>query len=439
MTVREFTLTVSAPSSISFDWATPAVGAVSNISTNTVTAVATTFTGIAGSTRGLYRDSGIAYSPDVGPSGTVWVNSGGHNDHNSNAVFRFDVKTGTWTQWKAAANVFRTPTGNFESESTRGFFLSTTAAPVVDSNVRDPDGVYSQQTLVGSVRTGQPGSTHSYSHLLVVPSGTVSSGYALWRYAAALGWSSSRAAQYPGHWTDLTSSTNPWTHFGDYGVFQFNYLNGSAYYDSKVYAFEGTSSRTAYVFDLANPAASTTWQYATTFQNGSGFVTQITDGGVPYFLMVSGASSADRTDNGGNGRPRIRLIRASDGVVIVPTMNNHTTLPFASRFTSSFGDFYYSACWSAEKRAIYLTRWVSDDGFIGTDSGVTATNKTTTKVYKLAAGTSLTDPWTVSEQTVAPYYTPDTGSQMRPRSFYVNGCVLNFASTGAPVQAIGVN
>jgi hypothetical protein len=45
----------------------------------------------------------------------------------------------------------------------------------------------------------------------------------------------------------------------------------------------------------------------------------------------------------------------------------------------------------------------------------------------------------VTEQTVAPYFTPDTGSQMRPRSFYVNGCVLNFASTGAPVQAIGVN
>jgi hypothetical protein len=459
MSTREFTFPVV---SNAFDWETPGIGAVSNITPasgagSTINSVATTFTGIAGTTRGLYRDSGITYSPDVGLAGTVLVNSGGHNDHNSNAVHKFDCKTAIWSQWKAAANVYRTATMNFESESTRGFFLSATGAaanPVVDNNVRDPNGEYSQQDVDG-VRTGQPGSTHSYSHLLVLPPGTVSSGYALWRYSAALGWSNSRAAAYPGHWTDLTSGatpqTNPWTHYG--GGTNFDYSNGSAYYNGKVYSFEGSTSNTAYAFDLANPAASATWQYGTAFQNGSGFVTQITDGGVAYFLMVSGSASDDRAANGGNGRPRVRLIRIADRVVFVPTMNNHTTLPVEPIINSSGGtvaqvdDFYYSACWSEEKRAIYLTRWKSSHTaagasapyFIGTSQGVTAQSHTTTKVYKLAAGASLTDPWTVSEQTVAPYYTPDTGSQMRPRSFYINGCVLNFASTGAPVQAIGVS
>jgi hypothetical protein len=429
VTVREFTLTVTALQA-GFDWSTPAVGAVSNISTNTINSVATSFTGTAGATRGLYRDSGITYSPSVGEKGTVWVNSGGHNDHNSNATFRFDCKTGTWSQWKAPATVFRETSGsNYESESTRGFALSTTAIPLTDGNARDPDGIYSQQTLVGSVRTGQPGSTHSYSHLLVIPPGIISGGAVLWRYSAALGWSIARAAQYPGHWTDLNSASNPWTHFGDYGRTGHNYVNGSAYYNGKVYAFEGTTSRTAYVFDLANPAASTSWQYGTSFQGGSAWVNPgvVTDANGTYFMLLSGGPYASPAFG-----VTLRLINVTTGVVTAVAITGDALDPLDQG--------YYSVCWSEEKRAVYMVAWRKAG--LPEDHYSPGVNTTTNYVYKIAAPAapaSLTGAWTRTKQITQDFLVPNTGSQMKPRSFYVNGCILNFPATDLPVQAIGVD
>jgi hypothetical protein len=441
VTIREFTLTVSAPSA-GYDWTPPAVGEVKTVNasaSHTLDSVggSLTFT-INGGTaaginyRGIYRDSGIAYSPTLGAQGAVLVSAGGHNDSANNGTYRFDCKTGTWSVWKSPSNVFRNAS-NYDVETVTGSLLSSAAGLQTDENA-------------GSAN---PGATHNWSHSLILPSGLIpgTTGQVMWRAQVGCGWTTSSMAVEPFWYTDLSDSANPWVHLDvAHGIAtSAPYLNGSAYYGGKVYFFPNgsVSTGTAVTVDLATGARGTfTFQ---AFRNGSGWVTQITDNGVPYFLFVGGTSSADRTDQGGNGRPRVRLINALTGVLSVPAINNHTVLPFSSRASSSLGDFYYSSCWSEDKRAIYLTRWISDptatfpDGAIGTDAGVTATSHTTTKVYKLAAGASLTDPWTVSEQTVASYYTPDTGSQMRPRSFYINGCVVNFASTGAPVQAIGVS
>jgi hypothetical protein len=433
---RTFSVTVT---NNAFDWSTPAVGAVSNISPNTLDSVASTFTitrpaGVTGNgvnTKGIYRDSGIAYCSELGDRGSVLVSAGGHNDSANNGTYRCDLKTGMWTQIKAPSNVFRNASA-FDVETITGSLLSEARYLEASSH------------LIREAGSGVPGATHSWSHALAIPSGVLSTGPCLWRAQVGCGWTASSMAQYPFWYTDLAGS-NPWAHLGDVSTAQ-TYLNGSAYYAGavnglaaapRVFFFGSTSSnnlRYATAINLTTRTA-TNWNYSTQFRNGSGWVTQITDDGVPYFVFLSGNYSDDLIQNGGTGRPRLRLINALTGQLTVVSFTG-VTLPIASTLTE---DFYYSACWSAERRAIYLTRWVSDTGVIGTDPGVTATSHTSTKVYKIEAPTSFTGTWTVSEQTVAPYYTPDTGSQMRPRSFYVNGCVLNFASTGAPVQAIGVS
>jgi hypothetical protein len=149
-------------------------------------------------------------------------------------------------------------------------------------------------------------------------------------------------------------------------------------------------------------------------------VAQATDAGVPYVLMVSGDYSTEKQQ--GILTPRLRLIRCPDGLAGAGTV----TQP-AIQNVSLFPDVngrYYSACWVPEKRAVYFVPW-----------------QTTNRILKLAPVSTFTGDWVLTEELLTSGETlllPDTGSQMKGRTFYANGCLVNFASCGMAVQAIGV-
>jgi hypothetical protein len=437
---KTFSLTVEAAVTNSFTWAAPtASGQVINIPGNTINDVWTSFEirdefGLIGAQpsvpKGLYRDSGIAYTNEVGDEGSVWAHAGGHNDYAGNETYKWDCATATWSQWKAPHSpVYRTTDANFDSESTRGFFIDTPVAPVTrvaptsPPQVKDPDREYSVSSYDGTWGdyVGQPGATHSFSHALVIPAGELSTGPCLFRKSASLGWSNSRQAEQPFHWTDLGSAANPWVHMG--GVTTVTtYLNGSCYWNGKVYSFGSTNSdRLVDVIDLTTKAG-TTWTWGSTsadnFKNGAGFVTQVTDSTVPYFVFVSGDYSTEKDNS--ITTPAIRLIRcpdgqANEGVLTKPAMTGVA-------FPADKGR-YYSVCWAQAKRALYFVPWAA-----------------TNVIYKAAPVSSFTGDWVVTTETLSgqTLLLPDTGAQMKPRTFFVNGCLVTFSSTNAPVQAIGV-
>jgi hypothetical protein len=431
MSLRTFRFMVPA----GFDWSKPASGEVINISTNTLNSVYTapTIVGGAAQTTGknIYRDSGIAhYAGSLGdaPHGSVWVTAGGHNDSSANGTWKFNLKTGTWSSWKPNHTpVYREPQGGFESETTRGTFLnlaayndSQNAVITVGSTFPDPTAIYGVP--------GQPGSTHSYSHMLIIPPGIIpgTSGPCHWRQQAGMGWTQARRADYPYYYSDLADSANPWMHLSATPQPAGSPINGSAYYNGKVYVFDFQGT-VADVVDLAT--GEQTFFTHTSMKNGSGWVYPytITEGGRTFFLFCTG------NYNGGTvTSPTLRLMEApgsvSPGALYTVLASGVVGWPMYD----SANAFYYSPCWSPDRRAVYFCSWKDDLGGI-------ASGGTSTVIFKATAPADIRDPWTLSSQNVNPYLTPDTGSQMRPRSFWVNGCVVNFPAVGSPVQAIGVD
>jgi hypothetical protein len=416
MTVNTILFTIAAPSV--FDWTAPASGQVSNISTNTLNSQWTSFQIIENgvpigaqptSPKNMYRDSGLTFAPDFGAQGSVFAHAGGHNDYAGNDTYRFDLETATWEQWKAPHSpVYRTVSGRFDSEATNGCFLNATGVSVsgnppeqyvtrnasnVISNVLDPDGVLGV--------TGQPGSTHSYSHGLQIPPGIIGANAYLWRNAASLGWSQARHALYPFHYTDLGTTASPgksnaWVHADNVPKGAVSYSNGSAYYDGKVYVFNNLLSGAAEVVDLATMTQAAPFAYSPSFQNGAGWVNYrpITDAGQTYFLLCTGT--------GVSTTPVLRLINVTSGEVTIVLADANALFPSAN-------GHYYSVCWAQSKRAVYFVPWLESN-----------------KIYRAAAGANITAPWTLSVEDTATFLLPDTGSQMKPRSFFVNGCIVNF-------------